>query len=176
MELNFFWPLLITCPGKDVQTRVCQLCDSCQILDLINFQNDLNWPNSTLLKSVWILGWNTVKFLTGMKKLSIHLAPILKNVPFIWIACVCVCACVRACVRACVCVCVCVSCTGCFTLFSPCCTLAHERRAGRFDCLMSSLLLMSMDCGWGHCGSPDPTHRGIGNWIVCAIKQIKYML
>ena len=32
--------------GKYSQTPVWQLCDSCQILDLINFQNNLTWPNS----------------------------------------------------------------------------------------------------------------------------------
>ena len=31
--------------GKYSQTPVRQLCDSCQILDLINFQNNLTWPN-----------------------------------------------------------------------------------------------------------------------------------
>ena len=32
--------------GKYSQTPVWQLCDSCQILDLINFQSNLTWPNS----------------------------------------------------------------------------------------------------------------------------------
>ena len=32
--------------GKYCQTPVWQLCDSCQILNLINFQNNLAWPNS----------------------------------------------------------------------------------------------------------------------------------
>ena len=32
--------------GKHSQTPIWQLCDSCQILDLINFQNTLTWPNS----------------------------------------------------------------------------------------------------------------------------------
>ena len=32
--------------GKYSQTPVWQLCDGCQILDLINFQNNLTWPNS----------------------------------------------------------------------------------------------------------------------------------
>ena len=32
--------------GKYSQTPVWQLCDSCQILDLIYFQNNLTWPNS----------------------------------------------------------------------------------------------------------------------------------
>ena len=32
--------------GKYYQTPVWQLCVSCQILDLTNFQNNLTWPNS----------------------------------------------------------------------------------------------------------------------------------
>ena len=32
--------------GKYSQTPVWQLCEICQILDLINFQNNLTWPNS----------------------------------------------------------------------------------------------------------------------------------
>ena len=31
--------------GKYSQTPVWQLFDSCQILNLINFQNNLTWPN-----------------------------------------------------------------------------------------------------------------------------------
>ena len=46
--------------GKYSQTPVWQLCDSCQILDLINFKT--TWLDlRTLLESVYILGWNTVK-------------------------------------------------------------------------------------------------------------------
>ena len=45
-----------------------KLSESCQILDLIIHQNNMSWPNSKLLKTVWILGWITVKLLTGMKK------------------------------------------------------------------------------------------------------------
>ena len=44
--------------GKYSQTPVWQLCDSCQILDLINFQNNLTWPNSNTagisLDSIWL--------------------------------------------------------------------------------------------------------------------------
>ena len=63
-KLNTLWPQNISfCPknqqsififhsfnakllGKYSQTLVWQLCDSCQILDLIDFQNNLSWPNS----------------------------------------------------------------------------------------------------------------------------------
>ena len=56
--------------GKYSQTPVWQLGDSCQIFDLINFKTTwLDLP--TLLKSVYVLGWNTVKLITGMLK-SLH--------------------------------------------------------------------------------------------------------
>ena len=38
---------------------------------------------------------------------------------------------------------------------SSCCTLAHARHTGRFDCLMNSLILMTMHNGRGHNGSPE---------------------
>ena len=55
-------------PRKDFQTEVWLLSESCQILDLPIHQNNLSWPNASLLKSVWILGWNATKLLTGMEK------------------------------------------------------------------------------------------------------------
>ena len=58
------------------------------------------------------------------------------------------------------------------------CTSA--RHAGSFDCLMTSLILITMDNGRGHsaywqsCKVPNQTHRGIKkNWKMYAIKQIK---
>ena len=54
---------------------------------------------------------------------------------------------------------------------------AQARHAGRFDCLMSSLILKTMDNVRGHCAVlkwkvPNPTHREIENWKIYAIKQI----
>ena len=55
------------------------------------------------------------------------------------------------------------------------CTSA--RHAGSFDCLMTSLILITMDNGRGHCAYwqsckvPNQTHRGIRK--MYAIKQIK---
>ena len=58
------------------------------------------------------------------------------------------------------------------------CTSA--RHAGSFDCLMTSLVLIAMENGRGHCAYwqsykvPNQTHRGIKrNWKMHAIKQIK---
>ena len=57
------------------------------------------------------------------------------------------------------------------------CTSA--RHAGSFDCLMTSLILITMDSGRGHCAwwqsckVPNQTHRGIKKWKMYAIKQIK---
>ena len=43
---SYFTILMLNCFRKYVQTPVWQLCDSCQIIDLINFQNNLTRPNS----------------------------------------------------------------------------------------------------------------------------------
>ena len=58
------------------------------------------------------------------------------------------------------------------------CTSA--RHAGSFDCLMTSLILITMDNGRGHCAwwqsckVPNQTHRGIKKMKnVCSIKKIK---
>ena len=58
------------------------------------------------------------------------------------------------------------------------CTSA--RHAGSFDCLMTSLILFTMDNGRGHCAywqsckDPNQTHRGMKkNRKMYAIKQIK---
>ena len=37
---------MLNCLKKYSQTPVWQLCVSRQILDLVNFQNNLTWPNS----------------------------------------------------------------------------------------------------------------------------------
>ena len=56
------------------------------------------------------------------------------------------------------------------------CTLA--RHAGSFDCLMTSLILITMDNGRGHCAYwqsckvPNETHKGIKERIMYTIKQI----
>ena len=97
-----------------------------------------------------------------MKKLSNHLAPLLKNVQLVWVASI-----------------LSVSFTSSLWhkyqgVFSTSCTLGHARRVGRFDCLVSSLILMTMDNGRGHCGGnvSNPSHRGFENWKMHAIKQI----
>ena len=53
------------------------------------------------------------------------------------------------------------------------------RHAGSFDCLMTSLILITMANGRGHCAYwqfckvPNQTHRGMKKRKMCAIKQIK---
>ena len=56
----------------------------------------------------------------------------------------------------------------------------QTRHAGSFDCLMTSLILITMDNGRGHCAHwqsckvPNQTHRGMKkNRKMYAIKQIK---
>ena len=62
----------------------------------------------------------------------------------------------------------------------PSCTSA--RHAGSFDCLMTSLILITMDNGRGHCAYwqsckvPNQTHRGmIKIRKMYAVKQIKML-
>ena len=74
--------------------------------------------------------------------------------------------------------------------FSPGCDLnqtvfwwascTSARHPGSFDCLMTSLILITMDNGRGHCAYwqsckvPNQTHRGMKkNRKIYAIKQIK---
>ena len=58
-------------------------------------------------------------------------------------------------------------------------TCTSARHAGSFDCLMASLILITMDNGRGHCAYwqsckvPNQTHRGIKKRKMYAIKQIK---
>ena len=62
-----------------------------------------------------------------------------------------------------------------------CASCTSARHAGSFDCLMTSLILITMDNGRGHCAAywqsckvPNQTHRGIiKKWNMYAIKQIK---
>ena len=140
--------------GKYSQTPIRQLCDSCQIIEQINIQNNMTWPNSNTagisLDSRLKYSKITHRY---WKELSIHLVlvmitshwyrfhPIyLSNSPVLW----------HKCQRM-------------FTWAS--CTSA--RHAGSFDCLMTSLILITMDNGRGHCALwqsckvPNQTHRGI---------------
>ena len=57
---------------------------------------------------------------------------------------------------------------------------SSARHAGSFDCLITSLILITMDNGRGHCAYwqsckvPNQTHRGMKKkWKMYAIKQIK---
>ena len=70
--LSSYITILMPNSLKKIIIEVWELSDSCQILDLINHQNNLSWPISALLKSVWILSRNRVQLFTGMKKYSIN--------------------------------------------------------------------------------------------------------
>ena len=64
-------------------------------------------------------------------------------------------------------------------VFSGWASCISARHAGSFDCLMTSLILITMDNGrwhcawWQSCKVPYQTHRGIKKWKMYAIKQIK---
>ena len=82
---SYFTIVMLNCLENTVKLLFDIKGDSCQILDLINFQNNLTWP--TLLESVQILGWNTVKLLTGMQKKPLHsLGSCTENFPLIQIS------------------------------------------------------------------------------------------
>ena len=57
------------------------------------------------------------------------------------------------------------------------CTSA--KHAGSFDCLMTSLILITMDNGRGHCAYwqsckvPNQTHRGMKKWKMYAINKLR---
>ena len=125
---SYFTILMLNCLENTLKLKF----DSCQILDLINFKTTwLDLP--TLLESVWILGWNTVKLLTGMLKSLHSLGSCAENFPLIQISSI-----------------LSVIFTRPWLMFWwASCTSA--RHAGSFDCLMTSLILITMDNGRGHC-------------------------
>ena len=150
---------------ENTLTPVWQLCGSYQILDLINFKTTwLDLP--TLLESVEILGWNTIKLLTGMLKSLHSLGSCAGNFPLIQISSILSVIFTRLWLK----------CQRLFWWVS--CTSA--RHAGSFDCLMTSLILITMDNGRGHCAYwqsckvHNQAHRGMKkNRKMYAIKQIK---
>ena len=142
--------------GKYFQSPVWQLCDSCQILDLINFQNNLAWPNSEIQKN----------YSQVCKKLSIHLVLVLKTSqwyrfhpfylsisPVPWHKWQIV------------------------SLSWASCTSA--RHAGNIDCLTTSLILITMDNGRGALcmvavlQSSQPNQQRNKKRKIYATKQIK---
>ena len=140
--------------GKYSQTPVWQPCDSCQILDLINFKTTSIWLYlPTLLESVKFLGWNTVKLLTGMLQSLHSLGFCAENFLLIQISFILSVIFTRLWLK-------------CQRVFWWArCTSA--RHAGSFACLMTSLILITMDNGRGHCACwqsckvPNQTHRGM---------------
>ena len=66
------------------KTPVWQMCDSCEILNLESIFKTTWLP--TLLESVKILGWNTLKLLTGMQKSLHSLGFCTENLPLIQIS------------------------------------------------------------------------------------------
>ena len=140
--------------GKYYKTPVWELCDICQILDLINFQNNLTWPNSNTA-GISLDSWLKYSKITHRhaKKLSIHLvlAPIyfhwyrfypfyLSTSTVLW--------------------------HKCQRVFS-CASCTSARHAGSFDFLMTSLILITINNGrkhcawWQSCKVPNQIHRGI---------------
>ena len=131
-----------------------------------NNQSDLTFQVPTLLESVKILGWNTVKLLTGMLKSFHSLGSCAENFLLIQISSILSVIFTRLWLK----------CQRVFWWAS--CTSA--RHAGSFDCLMTSLILITIDNGRGHCAYwqsckvPNQTHRGMKkNRKMYAIKQIK---
>ena len=152
--------------GKYFQTSVWQLCDSCQVLDLIDFQNNLTWQNSNTagicLDSRLEYSKITHRY---SKRRSIHLVLVLMTFhwyifhpfylsisPVLWHKCQRVFA------------------------WANCTSTRH---AGSFDCPKTSLILMTIHSGRGHwawwqsCKVPSQTHTEIKKWKMYAIKQIK---
>ena len=69
----------------------------------------------------------------------------------------------------------------CQKVLSSCYISAHAMHAGRFDCLMSSLILMTMSNGRVHWGSPeckDPKPNPQRNWklenVYCKLCRIPW--
>ena len=125
------------------------------------FQNNLTWPSNTA--GIYLnLGWNTVKLLTGMLKSLHSLGSCVENFPLIQISSILSVIFIR------------------LWLMFWWASCISARHAGSFDCLMTSLILITMDNGRGHCAYwqsckvPNQTHRGMKKFRkTYAIKQIK---
>ena len=156
----YFTILMLNCFENTSKTPVWQLSNSCQILDLINFKTTwLDLP--TLLESVQILGWNAVKLLTGMIKYLHSLGSCAEIFSLIQISSILSVIFTRLWLK-------------CQRVFWwPSCTSA--RHAGSFDCLMTSLILITMDSGKGHCAYwqsckvPNRIHRGMKKIGKCML-------
>ena len=138
--------------GKYSESPVWQLCDNCQILDLINFQNNLTWHSNTAGISP-DPRLKYCKITHRYAKNSPSLGSCTDNFPLIQIVSI-----------------LSVNFTSPVawmseSVFWADCTSA--RHAGSFDCLMTSLILITMDNGRGHCTwwqcckVPNQTHREI---------------
>ena len=148
------FPYITYLPEKDFQTPVWQLSGSCQILDLINFQNNQHsWNQSRF--------WAEIQYSKATHryavKIFIYLAPVLKTSrwyifhpfyllisPVLW--------------------------HECQRVFLP----AAPQQGMLGDLIvwwaLSSLILITMNSGRGHCAwwqfckVPNQTHREIENW------------
>ena len=129
------------------------------------FQNNLTWPSSTAGISL-DSRLEYSKLLTGMLKFLHSLGSCAENFPLIQISSILSVIFTRLWLK-------------CQRLFWwASCTSA--RHAGSFDCLMTSLILITMHNGRGHsaywesCKVPNQTHRGMKKIRkMYAIKQIK---
>ena len=135
-------------------------CEDKMILRPSYCHNGISYPGKMTslywikaLESVYILGWNTVILLTGMLKSLHSLGSCAENFPLIQISSILSVIFTRLWIK----------CQIVFWWTS--CTSA--RHAGSFDCLMTSLILITMDNGSGHCAYwqsckvPNQTHRGM---------------
>ena len=122
---------------KHSQTPVWQLCDSCQILDLINYQNNLTWPNSNTARISLDSTLKCSKITHRYEKnLPIHLywkrptdTDIIHCIYQFHQSCG-----INARSRV-------LSWTSC----------TSARHTGSFDCIITSLILITMDTIRGHC-------------------------
>ena len=117
-----------------------------------------------LLESVKILGWNTVKLLTGMQTTIHSLASCTENFPLIQISSILSVTFTNLWHR--------------YQIVFQWTNCSSASYAGSSDCLMTSLILMTMDNSRGHCAYwqsckvPNQSHS-VKKGKTYAIKQIK---
>ena len=131
----------------------------------INFQNNLTWPNSN---AAGISLDSRLKYneITNRYAKKLHsLGSCSDNFPLIHISSIYLSISAGLWHK-------------CHRVFS-CASCTPARHAGSFGCLMTTLILITMANGTGHCvwrqscKVPNQTHRGIAKWEMYAIKLIK---
>ena len=146
---------------KYIPTLVWQPCDSCQNVDMSNFQNNLTWPNSNTPEISIDSGLKYSK-ITGLQKAAHSPGSCAENFPLVQISSI-------LCINF-------ISSVNARVISSSC---TSGRHVGRLDCLVSRLILIKIYNGTGYSAwrqsvrCPTKPTEELKKLKMYAIKQIK---